>query len=179
MKKNISLIILLSSIFTLSCGKKDLINKGVIGQFAITNLTFENKDLLTNLNLNFIEFYKNGELKIPKIVDRYNEGLTEDVNVKGSWELIQNGEKIQILIGQYGAYIKQGRKNFKIPKGKEAKDLTLEECLDIIANDSKSKGRTSTVSVKKAPAKKTTTAKKTTAKKTTAKKPTSKKSADK
>mgnify|MGYP000654571163 CR=1 FL=1 len=60
----------------------------------------------------------------------------------------------------------------------EDKDLT-EECLDIIANDSKSKGRTSTVSVKKAPAKKTTTAKKTTAKKTTAKKPTSKKSADK
>ena len=25
-------------------------------------------------------------------------------------------EKIQILIGQYGPYIKQGRKNFKIPK---------------------------------------------------------------
>ncbi len=104
MKKNISLIILLSSIFTLSCGKKDLINKGVIGQFAITNLTFENKDLLTNLNLNFIEFYKNGELKIPKIVDRYNEGLTEDVNVKGSWELIQNGEKIQILIKTQNQY---------------------------------------------------------------------------
>lgn len=82
MKKNISLIILLSSIFTLSCGKKDLINKGVIGQFAITNLTFENKDLLTNLNLNFIEFYKNGELKNPKIVDRYNEGLTRSVTLK-------------------------------------------------------------------------------------------------
>ncbi|MFX4277998.1 type I DNA topoisomerase [Aliarcobacter butzleri] len=46
-------------------------------------------------------------------------------------------EKIQILIGQYGPYIKQGRKNFKIPKGKNAEDLTLEECLEIIEKDSK------------------------------------------
>ncbi|MDD2974965.1 MAG: type I DNA topoisomerase, partial [Aliarcobacter cryaerophilus] len=46
-------------------------------------------------------------------------------------------EKIQILNGQYGAYIKQGRKNFKIPKTKEASNLTLEECLEIIEKDSK------------------------------------------
>ena len=77
-------------------------------------------------------------------------------------------EKIQILIGQYGAYIKQGRKNFKIPKGMEAKDLTLEDCLEIISKDSKSKGKST--STKKAPVKKTAAPKKTTAKKTTAKK---------
>lgn len=46
-------------------------------------------------------------------------------------------EKIQILNGQYGAYIKQGRKNFKIPKGKIAEDLSLEDCLEIIEKDSK------------------------------------------
>jgi len=46
-------------------------------------------------------------------------------------------EKISVQIGQYGAYIKQGRKNFKIPKNKVAQDLTLEECLQIIENDSK------------------------------------------
>ena len=46
-------------------------------------------------------------------------------------------EKIQILNGQYGAYIKQGRKNFKIPKTKVAENLTLEECLEIIEKDSK------------------------------------------
>ncbi len=88
-------------------------------------------------------------------------------------------EKIQVLIGQYGPYIKQGRKNFKIPKGVEAEDLTLEQTLEIIAKDPKSKG-----SAKKAPAKKTTAkkapakkaaAKKTTAKKTTTKKPAAKK----
>jgi DNA topoisomerase-1 len=69
-------------------------------------------------------------------------------------------EKIQVLIGQYGPYIKQGRKNYKIPKGVEADDLTLEQTLEIIAKDPKSK----------------TTAKKTTAKRTTAKKTTTKRS---
>lgn len=80
-------------------------------------------------------------------------------------------EKIQILIGQYGPYIKQGRKNFKIPKGVEANDLTLEDCLEIIEKDSKSTTKKTTA--KKAPAEKKTTTKKTVAKKTT------KKSADK
>ena len=78
-------------------------------------------------------------------------------------------EKIQVLIGQYGPYIKQGRKNYKIPKTMEANDLTLEECLEIIEKDAKSgKGRTS----KAAPAKKATTKKEPVAKKTTAKKTT-------
>ena len=70
-------------------------------------------------------------------------------------------EKIQILIGQYGPYIKQGRKNFKIPKGVEANDLTLEACLEIIEKESKG-------TTKKAPAKKTA-AKKSTTKSTTKK----------
>lgn len=79
-------------------------------------------------------------------------------------------EKIQILVGQYGPYIKQGRKNFKIPKGKNAEDLTLEECLEIIEKDSKG-------STKRTTTKKSATEKKTTAKKTTKK--TTKKSTDK
>ncbi len=89
-----------------------------------------------------------------------------------SWTLPEK-EKIHVLIGRYGPYIKQGRKNFKIPKGVEAEDLTLEQTLEIIAKDPKSKG-----AAKKTPAKKTT-AKKTTAKKTTAKKTPAKKTAAK
>ncbi len=73
-------------------------------------------------------------------------------------------EKIQILVGQYGPYIKQGRKNFKIPKGIEANDLTLEQCLEIIEKDSK--GTTKRTTVKKASTEKKTTAKKTTKKST-------------
>ncbi len=73
-------------------------------------------------------------------------------------------EKIQILIGQYGPYIKQGRKNFKIPKGKNAEELTLEECLEIIEKDSK--GSTKRTTTKKSATEKKTTAKKTTKKST-------------
>lgn len=64
-------------------------------------------------------------------------------------------EKIQILNGQYGPYIKQGRKNFKIPKGKVAEDLTLEECLEIIEKDSKATKK-SARKVSKTTTKKTT-----------------------
>ncbi|MBC7476370.1 MAG: DNA topoisomerase I, partial [Candidatus Sericytochromatia bacterium] len=38
---------------------------------------------------------------------------------------------IQILNGRWGPYIKAGTKNVKIPKGKEALSLTLEECIDL------------------------------------------------
>lgn len=43
-------------------------------------------------------------------------------------------EKIQILKGPYGPYIKEGRRNYKIPKEKHetAKDITLEEAQAII-----------------------------------------------
>lgn len=38
---------------------------------------------------------------------------------------------VQVLNGRYGPYIKIGKKNIKIPKDKEPKDLTLEDCLKI------------------------------------------------
>ena len=43
-------------------------------------------------------------------------------------------EKIQLLKGPYGPYIKQGLRNFKIPKEKQetAEALTLEEAKAII-----------------------------------------------
>jgi len=74
-------------------------------------------------------------------------------------------EKIQILIGRYGPYIKQGRKNFKLPKDLDEQDikaLNIDEVKEIIKNQPTKGGR-------KAPAKKTTT-KKTPAKKKTTKK---------
>ena len=40
-------------------------------------------------------------------------------------------EDIQVLNGRYGPYIKAGRKNVRIPKGKEPSELTLEECLEL------------------------------------------------
>ena len=52
-------------------------------------------------------------------------------------------DDVQVLNGRYGAYLKIGKLNFRIPKDKEAAALTLEDCLSIAENqkDSKSKKR--------------------------------------
>lgn len=48
---------------------------------------------------------------------------------------------IQILNGRFGPYIKAGKKNVKIPKGKVPADLTLEECVTLAENAPERKGR--------------------------------------
>lgn len=75
---------------------------------------------------------------------------------------------VQILNGRYGPYIKVGKKNVKIPKGKEPKELTLAECLEL-AEKTPEKKKKGAATAKK------TTAKKPSTKKTTAKKSTTKK----
>lgn len=40
---------------------------------------------------------------------------------------------VQVLNGRYGPYIKIGKKNYKIPKDIEPKDLTLDQCKEIAA----------------------------------------------
>ena len=48
---------------------------------------------------------------------------------------------IQILNGRFGPYIKAGKKNVKIPKGKEPTELTLEECVTLAENAPEKRGR--------------------------------------
>ncbi len=48
---------------------------------------------------------------------------------------------IQILNGRFGPYIKAGKKNVKIPKGKEPAELTLEECVTLAENAPEKRGR--------------------------------------
>jgi DNA topoisomerase-1 len=43
-------------------------------------------------------------------------------------------EDVQLLNGRYGAYLKIGKDNFKLPKGTEPDKLTLEECIAIAAD---------------------------------------------
>lgn len=40
-------------------------------------------------------------------------------------------DKVKVLKGRYGPYIKIGKKNFKIPKGTEPESLSLEDCYKI------------------------------------------------
>ena len=41
---------------------------------------------------------------------------------------------VQLLNGRYGAYLKIGKDNFKLPKDSQPETLSLEECLEIAAN---------------------------------------------
>ena len=46
-----------------------------------------------------------------------------------------------MLNGRYGPYITDGKKNGKIPKDRDPKSLTLEECQALIAAAPERKGR--------------------------------------
>jgi DNA topoisomerase-1 len=80
---------------------------------------------------------------------------------------------IQVLNGRYGPYITDKKKNARVPKDREPKSLTLEECVELLAA-APERGRRG----KKKMTKKAATTKKTTKKKA-AKKKTRKKAAKK
>ncbi|MEZ5081835.1 MAG: type I DNA topoisomerase [Bacteroidales bacterium] len=68
--------------------------------------------------------------------------LIEEKRKKDREKLIKTfseDDSIQILNGRYGAYIAKDKKNYRIPKGKEAASLTYEECVNIIESGDKKK----------------------------------------
>jgi DNA topoisomerase-1 len=132
-------------------------------------------------------------VSIPKEEDPYTITLDKAIEliqnkrIADANRLIKGFEEnpdIQILNGRFGPYIKAGKKNVKIPKDRDPKDLTLEECVELAANAPEKKGRFGRFAKKAAPATATdvavkTPAKKTAVKKTAAKKPAAKKTAAK
>ena len=88
-----------------------------------------------------------------------------------------DGSKVQVLNGKYGAYITDGEKNGKIPKDRDPKSLSLEECEAILlaAPFRPQRGRFGRKAVtKKAPAKKAAAEGAAAPKKAAAKKATKK-----
>lgn len=54
----------------------------------------------------------------------------------------ENEGVLQVLNGRWGPYISYNNENFRIPKGKDPKELTLEDCLAVIKKgSSSSKGK--------------------------------------
>ncbi len=86
-------------------------------------------------------------------------------------KIFEEDTELQILNGRWGPYISYKKKNFRIPKGTNAEDLSLKQCMEIIEGNTKSektkKGATKKTATKKAETKKTI--KKTTSKKKTSK----------
>ncbi len=84
-------------------------------------------------------------------------------------------EGIQVLNGRYGPYVTDKTKNARVPKDREPKSLTLEECRELLAEAPVKgrRGKMKTTNAKNAAVKKTT--KKKAAKKKTKKKTVEKK----
>jgi DNA topoisomerase-1 len=86
--------------------------------------------------------YEKQFFSLPKGTDITAVTLEEAVNV-----MVKNNEKkiaktfsedadVRILNGRFGYYITQGKKNYKIPKGVNASELTYQQCMDIIGKSS-------------------------------------------
>jgi DNA topoisomerase-1 len=114
-------------------------------------------------------------IELPQALEIIREKKEADAN-----RLIQDfeAEGIQVLNGRYGPYITDKAKNARVPKDRDPKSLTLEECQELLA---KAPVRGKRGAKKKAAA--TNTKKKTTKKKTkkekTAKKKAKKKASTK
>jgi DNA topoisomerase-1 len=123
-------------------------------------------------------------VSIPKDLDPYT--ITSDKAI----ELIQakriadanriiktfdENPDIQVLNGRFGPYIKAGKKNVKIPKGKDPASLSLQECLELEAAAPEKRGRFAKKTAAEVPPKKVA-AKKTATKKTATKKTAARKS---
>lgn len=58
--------------------------------------------------------------------------LIEEHKLKESKKHIATFGDIEVLNGRFGPYIKQGKNNYKIPKGTAAESLNEESCREII-----------------------------------------------
>jgi len=109
-------------------------------------------------------------IELPRALELIEIKKIEDAN-----RIIQDFEDdgIQVLNGRYGPYITDKKKNARVPKDREPKSLTLEECKELLAAAPERGRRGKKAAKKKAAPRKT--AKKAAAKKKAAKKKTKKK----
>ena len=118
-------------------------------------------------------------IELPRALELIEQKKIDDAN-----RIILDFEEqgIQILNGRYGPYITNKKKNARVPKDREPKSLTLEECEELLAAAPERGRRGKKKVAKKAPARKKAAKKKTkkkTAKKKTAKKKAARKTAKK
>jgi DNA topoisomerase-1 len=69
-------------------------------------------------------------IELPRALELIEEKKIADAN-----RIIQDFEEegIQVLNGRYGPYITDKAKNARVPKDREPKSLTLEECIELLA----------------------------------------------
>jgi DNA topoisomerase-1 len=90
-------------------------------------------------------------IELPRALELIEQKKIEDAN-----RIIQDFEDdgIQVLNGRYGPYITDKKKNARVPKDREPKSLTLEECRELLAAAPERGRRGKKKTTKKAAAKK-------------------------
>ncbi|NLJ08180.1 MAG: type I DNA topoisomerase [Sphingobacteriales bacterium] len=96
--------------------------------------------------------YNAKNISLPRKYDPYSVELNDAIQVilskqdnesePKSLTFMHEGEEMKILRGRFGPYISFKKKNYKIPRGKDYRSLTLAECLQII-NEAVEKQKTS------------------------------------
>jgi DNA topoisomerase-1 len=69
------------------------------------------------------------EISLERAIELLNEKRAAEANK--TIKTFQDRDDVQLLNGKWGPYLKIGKNNFKLPKGKDASELTLEDCLEI------------------------------------------------
>lgn len=84
-----------------------------------------------------------GEDPMTVTFDRAVEILKEKLEADANKviKIFQEDENVQLLNGRWGAYLKIGKNNYKLPKNADPEKLTYEECIEISKNQEKPKGR--------------------------------------
>jgi len=107
------------------------INKGRFGPYVQLNKLFvsikeANGDTLENMTIDraIVLIEEKREEDRNRIIKEFDEDKT-----------------MQLLNGRYGAYLKIGKKNFKLPKDVEPAELSYEECVEISKNQPKPRGK--------------------------------------
>lgn len=110
-------------------GKDVKINKGRFGPYVQLEKLFvsikeANGDTLENMT-------------IERAIELIEQKREEDKN--RIIKIFPEDENVQLLNGRYGAYLKIGKKNFRLPKDVEPAELTYEQCIEISQNQAKTK----------------------------------------
>ncbi len=105
--------------------------------------TFEDKDMTIGIG-RFGPYIRHNSAfySLPKELDPLEVTEEEAINIihekrkKDAEKLIKAFDEdptVKVLNGRFGPYIEFGKQNVKIPKGKEPKELTFEECKELAA----------------------------------------------
>ena len=108
-------------------GKEVKAGLGRFGPYVVHDGTFQS----LGKDDDVLEIGIDQALELLKKKSQKQKGKTSSV-IKDMGAHPENGEKIQIMTGRYGPYIKYGKKNISIPKNRDPESLNMGAVLDLI-----------------------------------------------